>query len=511
MKFSKVNRIVFSKLTICRLIFLSLFIVICNVGFSQSGFIFKENFGADQSAAYGIIESSGYIYATGTHLIEDEGYRSIYVCKIDSSGEVLSYDLFFDLEDALFSQNLIHEMVVLDSSMFVVATSFSFRDRILEYNLKSDKIDSVYTFSPLSENEPLRIRSISSFNNELIVLFNTVNPASEKNVLQFGLDVDAKRIIIDREDYIESSQKMYPLENGNILISLSLFESDIYQSRVNFIEVDTFGNIVWEYLHESPSIGCKDFLKLSNGDLIATFLEFNINEEREGRPVIVKISSEGEILWKSTIGGNLWSQNLTDNWYRVIENYDSDGFMICGENTEAITLDSSETYGVIAKISSDGDSLWYKRFSVVTNEPVSYHSITDLEKSSNGYIASGRVTYKSLEEGRPALQSYFIKIDNDGNINSDTTSTNDFVENSLSLNIKIYPNPVSDYFYIEQTDVSNIKYQLLDSQGRLFKQFNAESSNQVLIVPVANLVKGSYFLKALSGRGEVSSWSIFVE
>lgn len=504
------NKYFYSKLTIQRLIFFGLCIVICNHGLSQNGFIFKEDFGADQSAAYGIIESNGSIYATGTHLIEDEGYRSIYVTKIDSVGELLSYDLFFDLEDALFSQNLIHEMVVLDSSLFVVATSFSFRDRLLEYNLISDKIDSVYSFSPLSENEPLRIRSISTYNNELIVLFNSVNPASEKNVLQFGLEVDAKRIIIDREDYIESSQKMDPLENGNILISLSLFESDIYQSRVNFIEVDTLGNIVWEYLRESPSIACKDFLKLPNGDLVATFLEFNINEERKGRPVIVQINSVGETLWKSTIGGNLWSQNLTDSWYRIIESNESDGFIICGENTESITIDSSETYGVIAKISSDGDSLWYKRFSVVTDEPVSYHSITDLEKSSNGYVASGRVSYKFLEEGRPALQSYFIKIDNNGNINPDTTSTNDSVENLLSLNIKIYPNPVSEHLYIDQTDVSNIKYQLLDSQGRLVKQFKAESSNQVLIVPVVDLAAGKYILCGESNTGVRSSWPIVI-
>jgi len=473
--------------------------------------MFKEYFDADQSAAYGVIAHNDFIYATGTHTDLDMGYQGIYILKLDLQGNVLSYLEYFDLDDPLFFQNLIFDVQILDSFLYTGLSAVSGQDRIVKYNLETDTIESVYFIPKLSELAPPIIRSIGADTNDIFVLFNNNGNGpltNTKIILQVGIDLDQTKVTIDRPNKREIAHKVYSGNGGNFFISNSIYEDELFKSQVNLIEIDSLGNIVWEYVVEEFSFFALDFICHASGQKVLIYLEFN--NFNESRPVIEKINSDGEIIWRSYIGGNLWDDSFTSFWNRIQISNEGDGYIFAGTNKELVGIDSFQFLGVIGKLSLDGDSLWYKRFTLVEDEEIRAHSIFDLEKSIDGYVAVGRIVYKFVDQSRPPLQSYFIKIDNDGNINSDTTSANEIFENSLSLKIKIYPNPVSDYFYIEQTDISNINYQLLDSQGRLVKQFKAESPNQVLIVPVVGLVKGNYFLKAVSSSGEDSSWSIVI-
>ena len=374
----------------------------------------KEYFDADQSAAYCITEHNNFIYSTGTHRNLELNYQGIFITKLDQQGNVLSYKEYFDLQDPLFFQNLISDVWIVDAYLYAVVSSGTSRDRIVKYSLENDIIDSIYFIPSLLEPGPPKIRSLGKYDNELIILSNNIdlNPSSfdTKIIVQFGLQENGRRISIDRLDKKEIAHKIHPTENGNLLISNSLFESNLFHANVNLIEIDTVGNIIWEYqIQNGYSAFCKDFVNHDNGDKVLIYLE--VNDSEETRPVIEKIDSVGGLLWQRRIGGNLWDRSVRSFWNRIVKSNEGDGYIFAGLNEETVVLDSTQIHGVVGKLSLNGDSLWYKRFTIETEEEVSRHSINDLEKTSDGYIAAGLVQYRYVNGDRPVVQSYFIKMD----------------------------------------------------------------------------------------------------
>jgi len=72
------------------------------------------------------------------------------------------------------------------------------------------------------------------------------------------------------------------------------------------------------------------------------------------------------------------------------------------------------------------------------------------------------------------------------------------IESSLSSRIRIYPNPVSEFLYIDM-DIPQVRLQLFDIQGRLLMEQEVFlGSNRVNL---SGYPDGTYLLKFLSGEG----------
>lgn len=502
----KLNNFTFELNSKLKLIIIGLSLFSSLISYSQNGFIFRDHFGADQSASYGLIEHEDYIYATGTHQDNSLGYKGIYVAKIDERGVVLNHEVYYDEVQLILAQNLVHDVHILGNKLYVVASSFTFNDKIIQYDLNSDKIDSIFSFD-LFENSPPRLKSFTVFNNEIVTLLNSTMPVDDKMIIQFGLGESSNRIIVDRAGIKESGFKIYQNNNEELIIMNALFSDNLSSGNINLLKIDAEGNILFTYNVDKRSSISFDVLEEEDGSYVFPYIEFDFNFR--SKPRIIKIDENGEELWDVSIGGDLWDSNISDHWNRVIESNEKDGYVFAGRNTEEIGVDSFLTSGVIGKLSKEGDNIWYKKFNVV-DENIRFHSINDLEKSNNGYVASGELFYNVIIDDIPFVQSYFVKIDNEGNINADTTSIVDKFDTGISSHIKIYPNPSSEFFYVEQNEISNIKYQVVSLDGKLVKEFKADQSNQVLIVPIGDLPKGSYFLKASSRKGESNTWPIVI-
>src|SRR5690606_16291099 len=63
-------------------------------------------------------------------------------------------------------------------------------------------------------------------------------------------------------------------------------------------------------------------------------------------------------------------------------------------------------------------------------------------------------------------------------------------------NIKVYPNPVSDILYFDTTDTVIEKIMIFDTLGRKILE-----QNQVNVISVSDLQKGSYILKLFTDKG----------
>tara|TARA_B110000003_G_scaffold198739_1_gene197397 strand:- start:2611 stop:2859 length:249 start_codon:yes stop_codon:yes gene_type:complete len=58
-------------------------------------------------------------------------------------------------------------------------------------------------------------------------------------------------------------------------------------------------------------------------------------------------------------------------------------------------------------------------------------------------------------------------------------------------NIKIYPNPTTNYIKIKDSQETIIKYKIYDTLGKLIK---LESEFKSELIDMSNLIKGTYFV-----------------
>ena len=65
-----------------------------------------------------------------------------------------------------------------------------------------------------------------------------------------------------------------------------------------------------------------------------------------------------------------------------------------------------------------------------------------------------------------ASKAWLVKINEDGHILGDTTSSVQWEKEDWKNYITIYPNPVSDVLYINQEDISEVEYSLSDMTGK---------------------------------------------
>jgi hypothetical protein len=78
----------------------------------------------------------------------------------------------------------------------------------------------------------------------------------------------------------------------------------------------------------------------------------------------------------------------------------------------------------------------------------------------------------------------------------------------INLSVSAYPNPTTDHLILEvqDFDLSNLKYQLYDVNGRLLqsKNITVNRSN----IAMGNLMPGNYFLKVIHNNIEVKAFNI---
>lgn len=76
------------------------------------------------------------------------------------------------------------------------------------------------------------------------------------------------------------------------------------------------------------------------------------------------------------------------------------------------------------------------------------------------------------------------------------------------LNLKVYPNPASDFLFIEKVDVwtENISANIYDIQGKLLVSFKIE--NELHQVNIQNFASGIYLLNFYNSSGIVKSFKI---
>ncbi|MCT2408264.1 T9SS type A sorting domain-containing protein [Chryseobacterium antibioticum] len=255
----------------------------------------------------------------------------------------------------------------------------------------------------------------------------------------------------------------------------------------------------------------------------------------EGDYYIIKLSKEGKVEWEKNFGGK------ADDHLRTLA-LTSSGYIIGGESRSERS--GNKTVGIeegtdlwLISLNERGDEIWQKSYNFKNRDILMgmsvLHSADD--KSSKGILlggytqAEGRIesddeTFWMLylnQDGNEQWRKYVkgdkrqreerlsdIKLNRDGSIILAGTSAEELGKENWKIvklgdkqldqliekqDIKIYPNPVSDYAYVEiGFDFKEADIILYDMGGRQLQSL--KTKNKVTKMNTQNLIQGAYLV-----------------
>lgn len=217
-----------------------------------------------------------------------------------------------------------------------------------------------------------------------------------------------------------------------------------------------------------------------------------------GKPFIAKLDTSGNTIWSQTYGAVKFNASLTS--IHELPNGDLIGAGFCGGN--------SHMEGLVLKINSLGDSLWYRTYNHhPLNENFFYYSEPT---SDQGLIACG-VTWDY--QNNYEYNMWVVKLDSLG---CDTIGCNSvgIAHNTLSSSeIIVYPNPSSGTFTITNGNFNQVENSItiFDMFGRIV---NAQLifSGEKIQFDLSQYSSGIYLLEIRNEEGRnIYSQKIFKE
>ncbi|ASK32357.1 secretion protein [Chryseobacterium sp. T16E-39] len=255
----------------------------------------------------------------------------------------------------------------------------------------------------------------------------------------------------------------------------------------------------------------------------------------EGDYWIIKLSKEGKVEWEKNFGGkgddHLKTLSLT-----------STGYLIGGESGSERS--GNKTVGIeegtdlwLLSLNERGEEIWQKSFNFKNRDVLMGMSVlhSSDEKSSKGILlggytqAQGRIEkddesfwmlyldYNGNEQWRKYIKGESrkkeerlsdLKVNRDGSIILAGTSAEELGEENWKIvklgdkqvdqlieryDIKIYPNPVSDYAYVEiGFDFKEADITMYDMAGRQLQQI--KTKNRVTKINTQPLIQGAYLI-----------------
>lgn len=268
-------------------------------------------------------------------------------------------------------------------------------------------------------------------------------------------------------------------------------------------KLDTNGKEVWQQCYGgSGHDAVNDILELKDGYLLIAGTSSDDGDVSgfHGTPGdsydiwIIKTDFFGNITWEKCYGGS-----DIDFAKKVFQTSDG-GFVVFGI-TNSFNGDVSGNHSLdnlrpsiwVFKIDSIGNLLWQQCFGGIARERVHYGVV---KKSDKNFVIAGEMSYGPSFDvgcynqnpgGKPDFWVFEV-ID---------TSTNSIAAPKLP-ELKVYPNPASEYLNIEfsQAFSGKMQFELYDCYGRKVKDLKI--TKPVQTISLTEIIDGMYFYRLKS-------------
>jgi hypothetical protein len=317
----------------------------------------------------------------------------------------------------------------------------------------------------------------------------------DSNALLLSIKPDnkpSKNIYLSQETgYGYSTSKLWVLDDGRIIatggkrknINKQIFISELDKDGNLLKEVN---NLISDRCHRVADLElvndsilivdavCSYYPKIYN-----TIYKYNINQRK--------------FIWKYRNDGR------ATEWYNhggeIIKGHRENEFLFCtvaeGIGTKP---DSIFNVGQVVKIDGNGKKLWSKDYARYSEQNLAFnHFATIMATSDGSYLVGGEARIQRTE-------AWLVKIDEDGNILPiDTTTATSITD---ITDVKIYPNPTSDYLIINQGEQTDMSYHLLDMSGREIGHLDIQNSHTNVMWHLDGVNSGMYVL-VIKQKGKI--------
>lgn len=280
-------------------------------------------------------------------------------------------------------------------------------------------------------------------------------------------------------------------------------------------KLDSLGNKEWDYL--SPV----------NEDWLGTLGGIVVNENQEivfgtakGTAIPINSSSEyfvwdwclekmdrdRKICWRTFFRPTAAAFQDTDrHLWNLIALRDQKGYVAVGQ-----TFEPGPTWqGWMVKVAENGDSLWMRKYNFEGKNIV--YELKDIKEDIAGnLIMVGE--YRDIRQADVGQKAWLVKVDAYGCLVPGCHLVDTKEEGPNAIKLLLYPNPVSDFLSFHAVfpnTAKDLSYYVTDSNGRVCIGPAMASNNTTHIVPVDQLLSGTYFLQ-LCLRGTLVKSAKFI-
>lgn len=239
-----------------------------------------------------------------------------------------------------------------------------------------------------------------------------------------------------------------------------------------------------------------------------------------------KYTASSKLTWHVTMGGNYFEKvpmissydhNGTFKWYKVYNqqfrfaredsyyslcfNRDSSEIVAVGRmTTKEVNGDGTIPgflieKGLITKINLTGDSIWQRYYLARGSEDHNnWNAFKDIKvMPQGGYLLSGYSDISVPPSGRN-VGGWLMTIDEKGCYIPGCDLVTNHDQSDLPLDVKVYPNPTSDFIALIHGSQSSLDAIMVDLDGNQIKEFKELDGLTTYFLDLNNLAAGDYIL-----------------
>ena len=236
-------------------------------------------------------------------------------------------------------------------------------------------------------------------------------------------------------------------------------------SDVLVIKLNSQGDLLWQKCFGgSGSDSGSSIIETSDGNFLIGASSQSTNYDVTGNHGgffdfwVFKITPSGTIIWQKALGGSSGDQ-LTQVSQATDGNY-----LACGasESTDGdLTINNGGRDFWVVKLSTSGTLLWQKTMGLGGNEIAN----TIIQTNDGGYLVAGQ----TANPGLTTSDLWVIKLSNES-LNTNEWS---YIEEKFT----IFPNPVTDSFKINDSQINNVS--IINVDGKVLKEFYKQETYDI--------------------------------
>ncbi|TXJ23533.1 MAG: T9SS type B sorting domain-containing protein [Chitinophagaceae bacterium] len=231
--------------------------------------------------------------------------------------------------------------------------------------------DSILFKSSL--NTPVSQQAKNNNSNNYTIFKAAQNRPSEKiNYKGPNCFSNLTRVRFTEDSFHISNNKIIKSSDGNILISGARLKSYTPYVQIGYlVKCTPEGDTLWvknlESSASSQFLYSTNIFELADGSLILVsriYVSLPINYRED--MVLTKLSAQGDFIWQKTFVSPLWVGGIGNFEINDLKEDEAGDMILCG----GVIMSSFSRYGLIARLTSQGEIVWSKGFQQADGLPV---------------------------------------------------------------------------------------------------------------------------------------------